>query len=509
MSNKRTGSCLNIGNCSIANSMATTELDDIAEFNCPECGKPLVVSQAQRTTINFDKKWMTAIGIGTAVTAGVVGLITLLKSGSLIAPNLPVRESIPPGAKVVLKLAGSNTIGSKLAPALVEAYFGSKGCTDITTKTIETELIHVQCRLGGTDQVASISFKGSSTAFTGLKDGSANIGMASRRAKPAEVTSLAAIGNLLSPANEHVIALDGIAIIVNPANQIPRLSIDQVRELFAGNISFFNLLGGFSKPVHLYRRDDKSGTFDSFKTLVMGGLPISPSAKAFEEGHELSTAVVEDVSGIGFVGNTHIGEARAVPIGAPGQRAFLPNRFTIQTEDYPLSRRLYLYSISESGNSETAKFISFATSKQGQSVIEKEKFVPLAIVAQTTPDGPQLDNAEMFAADRLSLNFRFNSGSNQLDNKALADLDRLTSYLSDNSIKPNKLVLVGFADNVGDPVSNVILSKERANAVASALKIRGITPGRIMGFGSDNPVASNSTPEGRERNRRVEVWVSR
>jgi phosphate transport system substrate-binding protein len=142
-------------------------------------------------------------------------------------------------------------------------------------------------------------------------------------------------------------------------------------------------------------------------------------------------------------------------------------------------------------------------------VIEKEKFVPLAIVAQTTPDGPQLDNAEMFAADRLSLNFRFNSGSNQLDNKALADLDRLTSYLSDNSIKPNKLVLVGFADNVGDPVSNVILSKERANAVASALKIRGITPGRIMGFGSDNPVASNSTPEGRERNRRVEVWVSR
>lgn len=488
--------------------MATTELDDGNDFVCPECGKPLVISQAARRSINFDKKWLMAIGLGSAVTAGVVGLITVLKSGSVFKANSPDRSFIPTGTNVILKLAGSNTIGAKLAPALVEAYFSSKGCTDITKKTIELELIHVHCKLGGSDQLASISFKGTSTAFTSLKDGSANIGMASRRAKPAEVTSLAAMGNLLSPANEHVIALDGIAIIVNPVNQIPRLSIEQVRELFTGKANFFNLVGGINKPVNVYRRDDKSGTFDSFKSLVMGGLPITASAKVFEDGHELSSAVVGDPSGIGFVGHTQIGAARAVPIGAPGQRALLPNRFTIQTEDYPLSMRLYLYSLSESGNNETAKFISFVTSQAGQSVIEKQKFVPLAIVAQPSPI-TSLGNAEMFAAERLSVNFRFNSGSNQLDNKALIDLDRVTSYLSDNSINPNKLLLVGFADNVGDPASNLILSKERANAVASALKTRGITPGRILGFGAENPVASNNTPDGRERNRRVEVWVSR
>jgi phosphate transport system substrate-binding protein len=244
----------------------------------------------------------------------------------------------------------------------------------------------------------------------------------------------------------------------------------------------------------------------------MAGLPITPSAKAYEDSHELSSAVAGDVSGIGFVGHTHIGDARPVPIGTPGQQALLPNRFTIQTEDYPLSRRLYLYSISELGNPEVAKFISFVTSKSGQSVVEMQKFVPLEIVTQRSDLSAGNSSAYRNAiagAERLSVNFRFNTGSNQLDNRALADLDRVTEFLIRTSIKPRKLVLIGFADNVGDPASNVVLSKERAKAVAAALKTRGITPGRITGFGAENPVASNATPEGRERNRRVEVWVTR
>ena len=139
-------------------------------------------------------------------------------------------------------------------------------------------------------------------------------------------------------------------------------------------------------------------------------------------------------------------------------------------------------------------------------------FVPLEIVTQRSDLSAGNSSAYRSAiagAERLSVNFRFNTGSNQLDNRALADLDRVTEFLIRTSTNPSKLVLIGFADNVGDPASNVVLSKERAKAVASALKTRGITPGRITGFGAENPVASNATPEGRERNRRVEVWVTR
>ena len=314
------------------------------------------------------------------------------------------------------------------------------------------------------------------------------------------------------PANEHVVALDGVAIIVNPSNQIPRLNVAQVRSIFAGKIDSFTLVGGPSKEVRTYRRDDKSGTFDSFKSLVMDGDSIVQSAKAFEDSLALASAVTTDNNAIGFVGHTLVGDARIVPIGVAGSQALLPNRFTIQTEDYPLSRRLYFYMISEAGNLEAKKFVSFALSKEGQRIVDGEKFIPLEIVKSPAPlpvDSSRGYRAATAGAERLSVNFRFNSGSDRLDNRALADLDRITEYVITTSTKPRKLVLIGFADNDGDPKLNVALSKERAKSVAKLLKPRGIVPGMITGFGAENPIASNQTPQGKQKNRRVEVWVTR
>ena len=513
MTKKVSGRCLNIGNCGIANSMSIVEVDESAEFICSECGKTLVANQAAKKTGSKSIPiFIAGLALVGVAAAGILGISNVFKPKAPEAADAIGSMVTPSGSNVILRLEGSNTIGAKLAPALVSAYFKSKGCSDITQKRIDVESINVTCELNGIDYQASISSKGSSTAFVGLKEGTADIGMASRRAKPAEVASFAGIGNLLSPANEHVIALDGIAIIVNPSNQIPKLSIDQVRGLFDGKLRSFIKVGGINAPVIIYRRDDKSGTFDAFKSLVMAGEPIASSAKAFEDSKELSSAVFGDVSGIGFVGHTLIGDTKPVPIGAPGQQAFIPNRFTIQTEDYPLSRRLYLYSISEAGNPEVAKFISFVSSKDGQSVVERLNFVPLEIVSQRTqlPVGTSSAYQDATAgAERLSVNFRFNSNSNQLDNRALADLDRVTEFLIRTSANPNKLILIGFADSDGDRAANVVLSKKRAKAVETALGSRGIKPGSITGFGAENPIASNSTPEGRERNRRVEVWVAR
>jgi phosphate transport system substrate-binding protein len=500
MSKQISGRCLNIGNCEIANSMEPVQLQESDEFVCTECGKPLVANQVSSSTIN--PLLLGLLGFGVVGAAAVIfGLANVLKPRAPLAPE-----------NFILRLAGSNTLGAKLAPALMEAYFRKKGCANITSKTIEVELVHITCSLEGKQYLASISSKGSGTAFTGLKDRSADIGMASRRAKTAEVASLSGQGILTSPANEHVVALDGVAIIVNPSNQIPQLSVAQVRSIFTGKIGSFNLVSGPNNRIQIYRRDDKSGTFDSFKSLVMGGSRLVSSAKAFEDSLALASAVAADNNAIGFVGHTLVGDARVVPIGVAGNEALLPNRFTIQTEDYPLSRRLYLYLMSEAGNQEAKKFVSFAISKEGQAVVDREKFIPLEIVRSLAPLPSSSSDAYRTAtagAERLSVNFRFNSGSNQLDNRALADLDRVTEYLITTSTKPVKLVLIGFADNVGDPTTNVALSKERAQSVAKSLKTRGIVPGKITGFGAENPIASNQTPQGQQKNRRVEVWVIR
>jgi phosphate transport system substrate-binding protein len=68
-------------------------------------------------------------------------------------------------------------------------------------------------------------------------------------------------------------------------------------------------------------------------------------------------------------------------------------------------------------------------------------------------------------------------------------------------------LLAGFADNQGDPAVNLEVSKKRVDAVAALFVRRGLTPGGAQGFGAELPVADNSTEAGRERNRRVEVYI--
>jgi phosphate transport system substrate-binding protein len=72
---------------------------------------------------------------------------------------------------------------------------------------------------------------------------------------------------------------------------------------------------------------------------------------------------------------------------------------------------------------------------------------------------------------------------------------------------PDHLVLVGFADNQGTPEKNLALSAQRAEAVAALFKQRGLPPGLVLNLGAELPVADNSTEAGRERNRRVEVFL--
>ena len=68
-------------------------------------------------------------------------------------------------------------------------------------------------------------------------------------------------------------------------------------------------------------------------------------------------------------------------------------------------------------------------------------------------------------------------------------------------------MLCGFADSIGTSEANQALSVNRANVVADEFRLRGIVPVVVTGFGAANPVASNKTEEGRQKNRRVEVWL--
>ena len=82
----------------------------------------------------------------------------------------------------------------------------------------------------------------------------------------------------------------------------------------------------------------------------------------------------------------------------------------------------------------------------------------------------------------------------------------MAELLADPAHQQRNLLLLGFSDSAGGARKNIALSKDRAKAVADQLKMRGIKS-LVHGFGKELPIASNSTEEGREQNRRVEVWL--
>jgi hypothetical protein len=96
-----------------------------------------------------------------------------------------------------------------------------------------------------------------------------------------------------------------------------------------------------------------------------------------------------------------------------------------------------------------------------------------------------------------------------LDIRGIVDVERVIDFLTDIKYSGQGVVLLGFADNSGPEPLNEQISRERAEVVAGAFKMRGIRPEVVTGMGSAMPVANNSDLAEREKNRRVEIWITR
>jgi len=425
-----------------------------------------------------------------------------------------------PLPKILFRLHGSNTIGSKLAENLATDYLihklNGKDIVTLQGNNTEEKII-----MGHTDQGPvgiEIHAHGSTTGFEDLKTGKCDIGMASRKIKDKEIVELASLGDMTAPSSEHILALDGIAVIVNKRNPLRSLNIETIAAIFSGKITDWKELsdGNFEGPINIYARDDKSGTYDTFKGIVLKKTPLISTAKRFESNAELSDDVSRDKLGIGFTGLPYIRQSKALSVSDQGTTPVYPNFFTVATEDYLLARRLYLYLPANSESPMAENFIDYSLTSSGQAVVDDTGFVDLNIrpfVANIDTDGLTIQNTLVFQhylretkdKKRLSLNFRFRKDSTELDNRALRDLDRMVEFLKKQPIE--SVSLIGFADSRGDYQYNTNLALERSKVVRDELKSRGIPLSAVISASEEMPVSSNITNIGREKNRRVEVWV--
>jgi phosphate transport system substrate-binding protein len=430
-------------------------------------------------------------------------------------PTATVDSTAPQGDGTRIRLRGSNTVGgapAMLAPKLALAFLQRQGSSDAAIHDEKKDENHIT--VTGTVEGKAVTFEvdspGSKVAFECLGDGSCDVGMASRPVQLDEVNKLSSLGDLTSLAAEHVIGLDGIAVIVNRGNGVNKLTIAQIDALFEGKITNWSQVGGTPGDVHPYIRDKKSGTYDTFVQFVTHGRDLPTGRAKVDDSDGIAAGVAHDEGGIGFVGLPYVGDTKAVAVQDGDATPLAPTPFTIATEDYPFSRRLYLYTPPNRVAPMAAKFVDFALSDDGQKVVAQTGFVGLNVTtADVSPpaNAPAGYSKGVGGARRLSFNLRFKTNTTALDGKASQDLERLVRYIRATTNLSHSLELFGFADNQGDEGHNVDLSKQRAKGVSEELAKRGVVAQVVDGFGSALPIAPNDSPEGRNKNRRVEVWL--
>ena len=436
----------------------------------------------------------------------------LLSAGVALATT---NELPPPkiGAPT-LRIHGSNTIGSELSPALVTDFLKEQHYDQVQIKTGTNPLEHTVTATRESDgrQVQiDLTAHGSATGFADLNNNLTDIAAASRRINDSEVQEMARLGNLKSAEGEHVIGLDGVAVIINKQNPINSLSTEQLAGLFSGDIQDWSKINGKPGKVDIYSRDSKSGTWETFNELILksNSKTLSKDANLFEDSELLSKKVSEDPNGIGFIGLPYVLNAKAVAVSDGGYSAIFPTVQSIATEDYPLARRLFFYAPTINKNPWADALIKFSLTPEGQAIVTRIGFIgqePQPFKVTPTGEMPAKYKELAENAERLSVNFRFADGGAELDNKAKRDLQRVVSYAKAHDVK--HLALVGFSDDSVTPERASVLSKLRVLAVRRELAKAGVITTDVQSFGNARPVSSSEAPrEKRQRNRRVEVWV--
>jgi phosphate transport system substrate-binding protein len=502
---------------------------------------------AQRFETHDGKFFLYIPGSSTPLeypVSSVKGINVHCDSGPTPPPAQPSQAQAKPPVQqnaAGFGIHGSNTIGERLMPMLIEAYSKAKLGNTPNSKMTGSEEQEITLKLSdGSTKVINLHAHGSGTSAQDLLGGQSIIGMSSRRINPEETTAFTSKFNTnpQQPGNEHVLALDGVAVIVNPQNPVKQLSLDQIARIFAGQITNWSDVGGANRPINVYRRDDKSGTTDTFKSLVLAGpkLNFTTSAKMFESSETVSSDVTSDQDGIGYIGLPYINKNTALAISSTCGITSSPSRFTVKTETYPLTRRLFLYTIGVPNDPVARDLVDFALSDQAQSTVQDAEFVEQTPDFQEDADQRDMvqgilnDPGRGLGADkeipheilrgyesimgnvrRTSAVFRFEYNSSQLDTRAQQDVQRIARWLNSPAVAGKKFFITGFADSKGNWRTNYELASKRAIQVAHELERAGVHVPRdsVLSLSYLAPTACNDSDAGTAKNRRVEIWVAR
>ncbi|MBN2029072.1 PstS family phosphate ABC transporter substrate-binding protein [bacterium] len=186
---------------------------------------------------------------------------------------------------------------------------------------------------------------------------------------------------------ELVIGIDGLSVIVNSANSITSLTMDQIGAIFRGEILNWQEIGGSDTPISLYGRQPNSGTFVFFQEHVLGNKDYSQKMKQMNGNAQIVEGVIADKAAIGYVGigyvyddNANIREGLTVLSVAAetGAEPVTPlDSENVKSGIYPIARALYQY-VNGKPEGAVRDFIAFELGPEGQRIVEEMSFYPVS-----------------------------------------------------------------------------------------------------------------------------------
>jgi phosphate transport system substrate-binding protein len=272
-------------------------------------------------------------------------------------------------SKIAIVLLIALILGSMGIPAVAKTTVSASGSTTVLPLAEAcAEAFNNQL----SDYQVLVTGGGTGAGITAAAEGRSDIAMASREVTADEKNKYG------DKFQQFEIGYDGVCIALSRQIYdagVTKLTKDQIKGIYAGNITNWNQVGGPNKPIYAIAREQGSGTRDTFNELVMGSTKAETMESTVAQGSaEVKTAIAGSDKAIGYVGFSYVQDGAIKAVAVDG---VMPTVQTIKSGSYLLHRNLYLYTF---GNPKPGAkvFIDFVTGSEGQKIAQENGFIPLS-----------------------------------------------------------------------------------------------------------------------------------
>jgi|WetSurMetagenome_2_1015567.scaffolds.fasta_scaffold110108_2 phosphate transport system substrate-binding protein len=286
--------------------------------------------------------------ITTQAPAAASATTASATSAAAVTTSAPVST----GQKQTIKISGSTTV-LPIVQKAADQYMATHPDADI-----------------------QVSGGGSGVGIQAIGTKTVDIGMTSREVTRDEMAKYPNF--VITP-----VAQDGIAIVVNPVNEISSITLDQAKNIYLGKITKWTEISGANVPgtnnqIVVVGRDSASGTRSYFdETILLKATPTSKMLEKNSNGAVLQTVAQTPGSvgyiSIGFLSN----DVKAVPIWYNANKIIAPTIDNVKTKTYPVSRDLYVITNGQPTGL-AGDFINYILSADGQKIVADEGYVTLS-----------------------------------------------------------------------------------------------------------------------------------